>query len=133
MMKGVTHAHLGPIWYHSEPSDVPYSPNQFLGRDFFSASYSSSYFIYFVFNVKKFNVLILLVSKYLILCVLFFTSFYLFQIRMLGKAKHEPCGEDWDVTYGESAWRLAIMAMCLSPDFDRKRLVKISLTSAFTW
>ena len=52
---------------------------------------------------------------------------------MLGKAKHEPCGEDWDVTYGESAWRLAIMAMCLSPDFDRKRLVKISLTSAFTW
>ena len=52
---------------------------------------------------------------------------------MLGKAKHEPCGEHWDVTYGESAWRLAIMAMCLSPDFDRKRLVKISLTSAFTW
>ena len=29
MIKGVTHAHLGPIWYHSEPSDVPYSPNQF--------------------------------------------------------------------------------------------------------
>ena len=52
--------------------------------------------------------------------------------RMLGKAKHEPCGEHWDVTYGESAWRLAIMSMCLSPDFDRKRLVKISLTSAFT-
>ena len=24
MIKGVTHAHLGPIWYHSEPSDVPY-------------------------------------------------------------------------------------------------------------
>ena len=53
--------------------------------------------------------------------------------KMLGKAKHEPCGEHWDVTYGESAWRLAIMSMCLSPDFDRKRLVKISLTSAFTW
>ena len=34
--KGVTHALLGrPIWYHSEPSDVPYSPNQFLGWDFF--------------------------------------------------------------------------------------------------
>ena len=30
-----TRAHLGPIWYHSEPSDVPYSPNQFLGWDFF--------------------------------------------------------------------------------------------------
>ena len=35
MIKRVTHAHLGPIWYHSEPSDVPYSPNQFLGWDFF--------------------------------------------------------------------------------------------------
>ena len=27
--------HLGSIWYHSEPSDVSYSPNQFLGCDFF--------------------------------------------------------------------------------------------------
>ena len=27
--------HLGSIWYHSEPSDVPYSPNQFLAVDFF--------------------------------------------------------------------------------------------------
>ena len=35
MIKGVTHAHLGPIWYHSEPSDVPYLPNQFFGWDFF--------------------------------------------------------------------------------------------------
>ena len=35
MKKGVTHAHLEPIWYHSEPSDVPYSPNQFLALDFF--------------------------------------------------------------------------------------------------
>ena len=35
MIKGVTHAHLGPIWYLSEPSDDPYSPNQFLGWDFF--------------------------------------------------------------------------------------------------
>ena len=35
MIKGVTHAHLGTIWYHSEPSDIPYSPNQFLGWDFF--------------------------------------------------------------------------------------------------
>ena len=26
---------LGSIWYHSEPSDDPYSPNQFLGWDFF--------------------------------------------------------------------------------------------------
>ena len=27
--------HLGLIWYHSEPSDVPYSPNKFLALDFF--------------------------------------------------------------------------------------------------
>ena len=26
---------LGAIWYQSEPSDIPYSPNQFLGWDFF--------------------------------------------------------------------------------------------------
>ena len=35
MINRVTHAHLGPIWYHSEPSDVPYSPNQFLALHFF--------------------------------------------------------------------------------------------------
>ena len=40
MIKGGTHAHLEPIGYHSEPSDVPYSPNQFLGWDFFAVSYS---------------------------------------------------------------------------------------------
>ena len=50
----------------------------------------------------------------------------------MGKAKHEPCGEHWEITYGESAWRLAIMALCLSPDFDRKRLCKMALVSAFT-
>ena len=31
----ITKGHLGPIWYHSESSDLPYSPNQFLGWDFF--------------------------------------------------------------------------------------------------
>ena len=36
MIKGMAHAHLGPIWYHSEPSDVPYSPNQFFDWDFFA-------------------------------------------------------------------------------------------------
>ena len=35
MIKEVIYASLGPIWYHSEPSDVPYSPNQFLGWDLF--------------------------------------------------------------------------------------------------
>ena len=34
--------HLGSILYHSEPSDVPYSPNQFLGWDFFVVSYSKT-------------------------------------------------------------------------------------------
>ena len=34
------HNHLGSIWYHSEPLEVPYSPNQFLGLDFFAISYS---------------------------------------------------------------------------------------------
>ena len=42
MIKGVAHAHLGLIWYHSEPSDVPYSTNQFIGWDFFAASYSKT-------------------------------------------------------------------------------------------
>ena len=27
---------------NSEPSDVPYSPNQFIGWDFFAASYSKT-------------------------------------------------------------------------------------------
>jgi hypothetical protein len=53
--------------------------------------------------------------------------------QVLGRAKHEPCGEHWNVTYGESAWRMAIMAMCLTPELDRKRISKIALTSAFTW
>ena len=52
--------------------------------------------------------------------------------KSLGKAKHEPCGEHWSVTYGESAWRLAIMAMCLPPELDRKRLIKMALSSSFT-
>ena len=42
MIKGFTHAHLGPIWYHSEPSDVLNSQNQFLSLDFFAACYSNT-------------------------------------------------------------------------------------------
>ena len=41
MIKGMAHALLGPIWYLSELSDVPYSPNQFLGWDIFAVSYST--------------------------------------------------------------------------------------------
>lgn len=51
---------------------------------------------------------------------------------VLGKAKHEPCGEHWNASYGESAWRMAVMAMCLTPELNRKRVLKIALTSAFT-
>ena len=40
MIKGVTHAHLGPIWYQSEHSEIPHSPNQYLGWDFFAVSYN---------------------------------------------------------------------------------------------
>ena len=35
MIKGVIYASLGPIWYHSESSYFPLSPNLFLGWDFF--------------------------------------------------------------------------------------------------
>ena len=27
--------HLGSIWYHLEPSDIPYTSNQFLALDLF--------------------------------------------------------------------------------------------------
>ncbi len=52
--------------------------------------------------------------------------------RNMGRAKHEPCGEHWAVTYGESAWRMALMALCLPRDLDRGRLVRQALSSAFT-
>ena len=42
MIKGVSHAHLRSIWYHSEPSGVSYFPNQFLALDFFVVSYSKT-------------------------------------------------------------------------------------------
>ena len=35
LSKGITHACLEPIVNHSEASDVPYTPNQFLGCNFF--------------------------------------------------------------------------------------------------
>ena len=43
MIKGVTHAHLGPIWYHSETSERPLFPKpvSWLGL-FFAASYSKT-------------------------------------------------------------------------------------------
>ena len=55
--------------------------------------------------------------------------------EMLGQAKHEPCGEFWETTYGESAWRMCIMALCLSSDsssVDMKRLIGLCLSSSLT-
>jgi len=52
--------------------------------------------------------------------------------EMLGKAKHEPCGEFWETTYGESAWRLAIMCLCLGEGVSRSRLVGLALSSSLT-
>ena len=57
---------------------------------------------------------------------------YLKFFYLLGKAKHEPCGEHWTSSYGDSAWRLAIMAMCLPTSLNRKLIIKVALTSAFT-
>ena len=39
--------------------------------------------------------------------------------EMLGRAKHEPCGQFWETSYGESAWRLAILSLCLPDNVDR--------------
>ena len=53
---------LGSIWYHSEPSDIPYSPNYFLGWDFFhrflqqdSSNYRQLKFKLFVIFVLAMN------------------------------------------------------------------------------
>jgi len=52
--------------------------------------------------------------------------------EMLGKAKHEPCGEFWETTYGESAWRLTVMCMCVDGDVDIDKLVSLALSSSLT-
>ena len=57
---------------------------------------------------------------------------YLKFFYMLGNAKHEPCGEHWMSSYGDSAWRMAIMSMCLPTGINRKLLVKVALSSALT-
>ena len=35
MIKKVTHAHSGPVWYHSEPSEFPYLVTHYLCNLFF--------------------------------------------------------------------------------------------------
>ena len=39
--------HLGSIWYHSGPLEVPYSPNQFLGWDFFWPFLTANRLLYY--------------------------------------------------------------------------------------
>ena len=53
MIERVTHAYLGTIWYHSEPSGIPYSLNQFLGWDFFAASYRKTFLRAYCPNVDS--------------------------------------------------------------------------------
>ena len=53
-------------------------------------------------------------------------------LQQLGRAKHEPCGEFWEITYGESAWRMTVMALCLGPGHDLSRLVGLALCSSLT-
>ena len=53
-------------------------------------------------------------------------------LELLGRAKHEPCGEFWETTYGESAWRMAVMGLCLDPGLDLKRVVGLALCSSLT-
>jgi hypothetical protein len=63
MIKGVIHAHLGPIWYYSEPSDIPNSPNPYLGWEFFcrllqqggSSSCSKLFHFFFITYKKKYT------------------------------------------------------------------------------
>ena len=77
MIKGVTDAHLGPIWYHSEPSDVPHSPNQFLVHGlFFAVSYSNTALGYcFKHSLVDINchICLVFVSWKLVCCVGFET------------------------------------------------------------
>jgi len=53
-------------------------------------------------------------------------------MEMLGRSKHEPSGEFWETTYGESAWRMSIMCLCLPESLDRKKLVSLCLVSSLS-
>ena len=39
-LKVVNDTKFGSLWYHSEPLEVSYCPNQYLDTDFFATSYS---------------------------------------------------------------------------------------------
>merc|ERR1719270_715037 len=51
----------------------------------------------------------------------------------LGKAKHEPCGEFWETTYGESAWRMCVISLTLcNGELDMSRVIGLCLASSLT-
>ena len=50
----IPNAHLGPSWYHSGPSDIHYSRNQFLALDFFCCIFcSNTVLIDLLISLKK--------------------------------------------------------------------------------
>ena len=64
-------------------------------------------------------------------------------LEVLGRAKHLPCQEFLDSTmmalmveggatptYGETAWRMAMMGLCLGPGLDLSRVVGLALVSS---
>lgn len=53
-------------------------------------------------------------------------------LEMIGKAKHEPSGEYWDSSYGESSWRMAVLSLCAPPSINRQKLVDLSLVASFS-
>ena len=100
MIKGVTHAHLGPIWYHSEPSDVPYSPNQ--SWTFFAVSYSKPALTEIKVDLNgliKTRVL----EYYLIIALTPMCSFFFFLVRLVswvGKRRNMRAKGPTDVWRG---------------------------------
>ena len=64
-------ARLGPIWYHSELSDVPNSPNQFLDLDFF-CHFLQQHCSSFKWDYKRIKFLFLYLFSVLFVSVLSF-------------------------------------------------------------
>ena len=69
MINGFTHADLGPIWYHSEHSDIPYFPHQFLGWDFFATLIFNVFFL--IIDTKGFEKFPLLRKVFTFACICF--------------------------------------------------------------
>ena len=79
MIKGVTHIHLRLIWFPSKHSNVPYSPNQFLGWDFFAASYSKTALVRGLEKILKYSLNVNLFNQ----CVL-----HIHLVKLFPSPKH---------------------------------------------